>query len=178
MKYEDEEIFEEKDCTQVLSKKYLLSRMNFLDDIGYSHKQQVITPNCSMHFVFITSLNGVKLNVPLQFYEADGNEKKSKFNLREVNDNYGHYFIIRGKFSYSAMIGEENHGLFIRNTTRITGATFNIGFINSCAAIIYDGKCFDSRDFIKNHNVLASQRCGNSGIIFVGELDQFDKKLF
>lgn len=177
MKYEDELVFDEGDVPETLSKKYLLSRMNFLEDIGYRHNRQVITKDCIMNFVFITSLNRVSLNIPLKFYEEEKENSLSKFNLREVNDEYGHYFIIRGKFSYSAVVGEQDYGTFIRNGAQVTGANFNIGFINNCAAIIYDGNNFDFRSFISKNNVLAEQKCGNSGIIYIGELDLLDREL-
>ena len=74
MKYKDENIFNDEDIPQTLSKEYLLSRMNFLRDIGYIHKRQLIAKNFIMHFVSIRTLNLIKLQYPLLFSEVEKTE--------------------------------------------------------------------------------------------------------
>ena len=190
MKYKDKKIFNEEDVPQTLSKEYLLSRMSFLRDIGYMHKRQVITQNCTIHFVSISSLNLLRLHYPLFFKEVENTQncqvENNIFNLREINDEYGHYFLIRGKFSYTAVIGKSqsvHHGLFRdyiveKNDSHVTGGHFIIGFINNNRALIYSNDEFDEEKYLKDHNdIISHQNCNGASIIYVGELDDLDKDL-
>ena len=190
MKYEDEKIFDDEDIPQTLSKEYLLSRMSFLRDIGYTHRKQQITQFCTMHFVAISSLNFSKLIYPLLYKEVENNEnyqrKNDIFNLKEVNDEYGHYFLIRGKFSYTAMIGTDqktHHGLFRdytiqKNIHQITGGHFIIGFKNNNQALIYSDNEFNEKQYLEDHkDIIFKQSCRGASIIYEGELDDLDKSL-
>lgn len=181
MKYEDEEIFNEEDCPQKLSKKYLLSRMNFLSDIGYSHTRKIIAQNFFIHLVCISSLNGVKLNYPLLYDEAENFNNNNIFNLKELNNDYGRYFLIKGNFGYTHILGSKTtkrFGLFKakKNIDTIIGGNFSIGFRNNCRAIIYNTNEFNLDTYLKsNRDIISSQKCITAGIIYAGQLDPWDK---
>ena len=188
MKYKDENIFNDEDIPQTLSKEYLLSRMNFLRDIGYIHKRQLIAKNFIMHFVSIRTLNLIKLQYPLLFSEVEKTEifqgENDIFNLKEINDNYGHYFLIRGKFSYTAIVGSPRKGLFRdfsfqNNGIKVTSGHFTIGFINDNRALIYSNNEFNEEKYLKDHNdIISHQNCNGASIIYAGELDDLDKRIF
>lgn len=191
MKYKDESIFDDEDIPQTLSKEYLLSRMKFLKDIGYTHKRQFIDKNFIMHFVSIRTLNLIRLNYPLLFNEVENTEifhgENNTFNLKEINDNYGHYFLIRGNFSYTSIVGTTqkiHHGLFRdykieKNINQVTGGHFSIGFVNDNRVLIYSNTEFNEEKYLKEHNdIISHQNCNGASIIYAGELDDLDKSLF
>lgn len=100
---------------KVFTKDFLLSKMPILKDIEIKHESKFISNNMSINIYKISSINGVELIYPLTFNETT-DENDRQFNLAKVEDNYGSYYLIRGKFSYDEISKTDLGKKFIRWT--------------------------------------------------------------